>query len=53
MSGLMLQTLPNNKFLDMSALKAFADNQKNVIQKLKFVVGRVDNIVGKVENAVY
>ena len=37
----------------MSKLKAFADNKSNVIQNLKFVLGRVENIVGKGENAGY
>ena len=45
--------LPNNKTFDWSKLKAFADNKIIVIQKLKFVLGRVENIVGKIENAGY
>ena len=28
-------------------LKAFADNKINVTQKLKFALGRVENIVGE------
>ena len=37
-----------------SKLKAFGeDKKKNVTQKLKFAMGRVQNIVGKGENAVY
>ena len=43
--------LPNNKTLDLSKMKAFADDNLNVNQKLKFAVGRVENIVGKGENA--
>ena len=39
--------------LDWSKLKAFADYKINVIVKLKFVLVRVENIVGKVENAGY
>ena len=31
----------------------FADNKINVTQKLKFVLGRVENIVGKQENVGY
>ena len=42
--------LPNNKFLDWSKLKAFADNKRNLAEKLKFILGRVENIVGKGEN---
>ena len=32
-------------------MKAFADNKSNVTQNMKFVFGRVENIVGKGENA--
>ena len=45
--------LPNDKNLDLSKLKAFADDKINVTHKLKFAVGRVENIVGKGENAGY
>ena len=38
-------------FFDQSKLEAFADDTINVTQKLKFVLGRVENIVGKGENA--
>ena len=34
-------------FLDWSKLKAFADDKMNVTQKLKFVLEREGNIVGK------
>ena len=34
-------------------LKDFADDKTNVTQKLIFVLGRVENIVGKGENAGY
>ena len=43
--------LSNNKNLDWSKLKAFADDKIDVSEKLKFVLGRVENIVGKGENA--
>ena len=46
-------SLPNDKILDWSKLKAFADAKINVTEKLKFVKGRVENIVGKAENAGY
>ena len=46
-------SVPNDKILDWSKLKAFADNKINVTEKLKFVLGRVENIVGKGENVVY
>ena len=32
-------------------MKAFADNKLNLAEKLKFALGRVENIVGKGENA--
>ena len=48
-----VNSLPNDKFLDRSKLKSFADDKINMIEKLKFVLGRVENIVGKGENAVY
>ena len=39
--------------LDWSKLKVFADNKMNVTEKLKLVSERVENIVGKGENAGY
>ena len=48
-----INSLANNKILDLSKLKAFADDNSNVNQKLKFALGRVENIVGKGENAGY
>ena len=44
-------SLPRDKILDFSKLKAVADDKSNVTQNLKFVWGRVENIVGKGENA--
>ena len=49
----MFNPLPNDKFLDLSKLKTFADNKINANEKMKFVSGRVENIVGKEENAGY
>ena len=46
----ILNSLPNDKILDLSQFKAFADDNLNVYQKLKFALGRVENIVGKGEN---
>ena len=46
-------SLPNNKILDWSKIKALADDKINVTQELKFVSGRVKNIGGKGENAVF
>ena len=47
----LFQSLPNNKILDLSKLKVFADNKINMTQKLKLALGRKENIVGKGENA--
>ena len=46
-----VNSLPNEKFLDRSKFKAFADNKLNLVEKLVFVMGWVENIVGKGENA--
>ena len=44
-----------NKILEywQSKLKAFADEKTNVTQKVKFVLERVENILGKGKNAGY
>ena len=43
----------NDKILDLSKLKAFADDKINVTENLKLVLGRVEKIAGKGENAGY
>ena len=43
--------LPNDKILEQSKFIVFADNKINVTQKLKFLLQRAENIVGKGENA--
>ena len=48
-----LNSVPNDKILDLYKLKAFADNYLNVNQKLKFALRSLENIVGKGENAGY
>ena len=50
---IFINTVPNDKILDLPKFKAFADDKKIQAQKLKFVLGRVENIVGKGENADY
>ena len=50
-SEVFFNSLPNNKILDMSKLKAFADDKINVNEKFKIGLGRVESIVGKGENA--
>ena len=49
----IFNSLPNVKILDRSKLKAFAEDKINVTEILKFVLERVENIVGKGENAGY
>ena len=44
-------SLPNDKNLDWSKLKAIADDKINATETLKFVFWWVENIVGKGENA--
>ena len=44
-------TLPNGKTLEWSKLKVFADDKMNATKNYKIVLGRVENIVGKEENA--
>ena len=46
-------TLPYNNILDWSKLKAFADNKIHDYEKVEFVFGRVENTLGKGENANY
>ena len=46
-------SLPNDKILDRSKLKALADDKINVAQKLKFVSWMVEDILGKGETAGY
>ena len=48
-----INSLPKGKILDWFKFKAFADDKINVTQKLKFVLERVENVVGKGENAGY
>ena len=51
----LLNSLSHNKILDQSSLKDFADDKINVTYRYvtNFVMGRVENIVGKGENAGY
>ena len=45
-----IKSLPNN-IVDQSDFKPLADDKINVTEKLKFVLGMVENILGKGENA--
>ena len=46
-------SLPNYKSFDWSKFKAFADDKIKVIESLKIVLGKVENIVGRGENAAF
>ena len=48
-----LALLSNDKILDLTKFKAFADNKIIPTQKFKFILERVENIVRKGENAGY
>ena len=50
---IQLNSLPNNKMLDLFKLKAFADDKISVHKKLKFGLEKVENILGIGENAVH
>ena len=41
----LINPLPNDKILDQSKLKAFADNKINVTEKLKFILERVEHFL--------
>ena len=45
--------LTNDKILDWSKLRAFADNKIKSAKRMIFVFNRVDNIVRKGENAYF
>ena len=44
-------SLPNNKILDMTKLKAFADDKLIIAEMTDFLFDRAENTVGKGENA--
>ena len=46
-----LNPLPDHKILRLPRLKAFADDKLNVTQNIKVGFHRIENIVGKEENA--
>ena len=48
-----VNSLPNNKILDCSKLKVFADDKMKLAKMMIFVLDRVENIVGKGENTGY
>ena len=51
--GKRVISLPNNKILDWSKSKAFTDDKINVAKLVISLPDRIENIVGKGENAGY
>ena len=49
----MFNSLTDDKILGLPKLKSFADNKSNVTQNIKVVFHKIENIVGKEENAGY
>ena len=47
---MQFDSLPNDKILDLSQLKALTDDRINVCQEFIFEYGMVENIAGKGEN---
>ena len=47
----VINSLPYNKILDWSKFKAHACDNINVTPNLNFVLARIENILGKGENA--
>ena len=48
-----INSLPDDKIVDWSKLKAFADNKINVAEMMISLPDMIENIVGKGENAGY
>ena len=48
-----ISPLPDDKILGLPKLKAFAGYKSNFTQNIKVVFHRIENIVGKEENAGY
>ena len=47
----LINPLPDGKILGVPKLKAFADDKLNVTLDIKVVFHRIENIVGKEQNA--
>ena len=50
---MLFNPLPKDKTLDVTKLKAFADNKLNFAKMTISLLDRVESTVGKGENAVY
>ena len=48
---MLVNSLPNDNLSDWTKFKAFADDKLNVVKIMISVFGKVQNIVGKGENA--
>ena len=48
---LEINPLPHNEIMDLTKLKVFADNKLNITKMTTFLFDRVENFVGKGENA--
>ena len=48
-----VNSLPNDKFFNVTKLKTFADDKLNVARMVISYLDRVENTVGKGENAGY
>ena len=48
-----VSTLPIDKILDVTKLKAFADDKFNIARMMIFLLDSLENTVGKEENAGY
>ena len=55
LTEILLKTVLNTvqSISQSTKLKALADDKVNATEKLKFIFGRIENIVGKEENAGY
>ena len=51
--GLKLSLYQTTKVLEQSKLKAFADDKLKVFKIARFLLDKIENIVGKEENAGY
>ena len=49
----LLNSLPNDKIVEVTKLKAFADDKLNIAKMMNSLFDRVENTVGKGENAGY
>ena len=49
----MFNFLPNDKILDVTKLKAFADDKLSIARMMIFLLDTVESTLGKRENAGY